>query len=108
MKIMASDIALYSGLALTFINIYLGGKKVKDEANAPEKEQNERITELEVQVKELRNMLGNDNRRIENLEAGGRVLLRSLGALLSHGIDGNNIEEMRVVREELNDYLIQR
>ena len=50
----------------------------------------------------------NDNKRIENLEEGGRVLLKSLGALLSHGIDGNNVDEMKLAREELNEYLIGR
>ena len=53
-------------------------------------------------------MFSNDNDRIEGIERGNRVTQRALLALLSHGIDGNEIDAMSKAKEELENYLIQR
>jgi hypothetical protein len=42
------------------------------------------------------------------LEEGVKVLLKSMGALLSHSIDGNNMDEMKEARDDLNSYLISK
>lgn len=34
--------------------------------------------------------------------------IKSYGTRVFHGIDGNNIQEMKIAREELNEYLIER
>lgn len=99
---------LWIGLVLTILNIIDRISLMKDRATAPHKEHEQRISYLENEVREIKSALSDDNERIVNLEKGGRVLLKSMGALLNHGIDGNNIEEMRVCREEVNDYLIGR
>lgn len=101
-------VVLWIGLALTTLNIIDRIFLIKDRASAPHKEHEQRLNCLEEEVRGIKAKLSNNNERIENLEKGGRVLLKSMGALLNHGIDGNNIEEMRVCREEVNDYLIGR
>jgi hypothetical protein len=108
MKITPQDLVLYFGLILTILNIIDRSSLLKEKAKAPQKEMEIRINALEDKVDRLNTYLSNDNARIENLEEGGRVLLKSLGALLSHGIDGNNVQEMKAAREELNEYLIRR
>ena len=108
MKITPNDTVLYFGLLLTILNIIDRVTLLREKAKAPQKEMEHRLTQLEDKVEKLSTYSTNDNARIENLEEGGRVLLKSLGALLSHGIDGNNIQELKLAREELNEYLIRR
>jgi hypothetical protein len=104
MKITPQDLVLYFGLILTILNIIDRSSLLKEKAKAPQKEMEIRINALEDKVDRLNTYLTSDNARIENLEEGGRVLLKSLGALLSHGIDGNNVQEMKAAKEELNEY----
>lgn len=35
-----------------------------------------------------------------------KIIIKGLQALISHGIDGNNIEKMERVKEELDNYLV--
>lgn len=107
-KITPNDLVLYFGLLLTILNIIDRATLLREKAKSPQKEMEHRLTQLEDKVEKLSTYSTNDNARIENLEEGGRVLLKSLGALLSHGIDGNNVQEMKLAREELNEYLIRR
>ena len=107
-KITPNDLVLYFGLLLTILNIIDRATLLREKAKSPQKEMEHRLTQLEDKVEKLSTYSTNNNARIENLEEGGRVLLKSLGALLSHGIDGNNIQEMKLAREELNEYLIRR
>lgn len=96
------------GLVLTILNIVERIILFKDKAKQPHLQHEQRINALESEVKSIEGKLSDDNSRISDLEMGGRVLLKSMGALLSHGIDGNNTDEMKLAREELNDYLISR
>lgn len=103
-----SDVVLYAGLLLTVLNIIDRIAIIKDKTQAPHQVHEKRITDLELEVSNIKKYLDNDDKRIKSLERGGKVLLRSIGALLSHSIDGNNTDEMKLAREELNEYLIQR
>lgn len=75
-------------------------------AKAPNAKQNERLDELERQVKRHDELFLNDLRRFENMEAGNRIMQKCMLSLLSHGIDGNDIEGMKEARKELQAYLI--
>jgi hypothetical protein len=77
-------------------------------AKAPNAKQDERLTELETWRKEVDGKLSHDHERFENLDNGNRVTQRALLALLDHGIDGNNIEQMQHAKEELQNHLINR
>ena len=52
--------------------------------------------------------LDRDNRRIESLEEGNRVICKALIALLSHEINGNSSDKLQRALEALNEYLIER
>lgn len=108
MKITPQDVVLYSGLALTFLNIIDRIFVYFTKAREPMRLVEQRLENVEKEMDSMKSKLCNDNTRIINLEEGGRVLLTCMGALLSHGIDGNNIEEMKKARKELNDYLINK
>ena len=82
--------------------------KAIEAAKRPNDEQNKRIEALEKWQKEVKSKLDSDHERFENLDKGNRVTQRALLALLDHGIDGNNIEQMQHAKEELQNHLIDR
>ena len=74
----------------------------------PNKLQNERLDKHEEWLKKHDAMLDNDNKRLKSLEESNNLILEGLFALLSHGIDGNDVEDMKKAKKNLNDYLIHR
>lgn len=77
-------------------------------ARAPNAHQNERLDALEEWQREVDRKLTHDNDRLAEIEKGDRATQRALLALLDHGIDGNNIEQMQHAKEELQNHLINR
>ena len=73
---------------------------------APDAAQNSRLDALEGDMILVKQYLTNDKKAIENLSEGDKVAKRALLALLGHGIDGNNIDEMAECKKELQNYLI--
>ena len=82
--------------------------KAVQHAKAPNIQQDERIAALEQWREEVKGTLERDHDRFESLDSGNRVTQRALLALLDHGIDGNNIEQMQHAKEELQNHLINR
>lgn len=90
-------------------------QKISEMVKKPEKDQNERITILEGQIKDIKSeqlkfleFFANDKARIDSITEGNAVMQKALLALLSNAIDGNNINEMKDARNELQEYLIER
>lgn len=77
-------------------------------AKAPNKEQNARLDALEEWKKSVDRKLEADKKHFEAVDAGTRVSQLALLALLDHGIDGNNIDQMQHAKEELQQHLINR
>lgn len=77
-------------------------------AKAPNARQDERLEALEHHVEEIDRFLEQDKRHLDALDDGNRVTQRALLALLSHGIDGNNVEQMEKARAALEEHLINR
>lgn len=75
--------------------------KVVQAAKAPNDTQNQRLDALEAWKEKVDIKLQNDH-------DSNRVTQRALLALLDHGIDGNNIEQMQHAKEELQNHLINR
>lgn len=80
--------------------------KVIQKAKEPEQSQNERITILEGEVTELKKFLDNDNKRLKTLEEGNRVTQQAILALLSHALNGNDIDGLKRAKTKLENYLI--
>ncbi len=72
--------------------------------HAPDAAQDDRLAKLEGKVAKLEN----DKKRLDALAEGDKMTTRSLLALLAHGIDGNNVTQMKDAKKELEDYLIDR
>ena len=66
-----------------------------------------RMSEKEWEA-EVDRKLGEDNKRILNLEAGNKALCKGILALLSHEINGNSIDKLTKAHEELTSYLVDR
>ena len=75
---------------------------------APNDHRNERLDLLEDRMEKVESKLSNDDDRLRDIEKGDRATQRALLALLDHGIDGNNIEQMQHAKEELQNHLINR
>lgn len=77
-------------------------------AKAPNKLQDDRLDAHEEWLKRHDELLTKDKGRLENIEAGERITQKAILALLSHGIDGNDIEGMRKAKAELQEFLIEK
>ena len=75
-------------------------------AKAPETAQNKRITELEDRVKKVEDKLESDKKQIAVIREGNHVLTKGMFALLEHGINGNNIDQMKDAKHDVEEYLI--
>ncbi len=75
-------------------------------AKAPENQQNTRIAELEKAVGKIEGKLSKDKERLDDADVANRVQQEALLALLGHGINGNNLEQMQAAKEHLQNYLI--
>ena len=82
--------------------------KLVQAIKAPNEEQDKRISDLEKHMEEVDGYLANDRKRLDSIDGDTRVTQRALLALLDHGIDGNNIEQMQHAKEELQNSLISK
>lgn len=77
-------------------------------AKAPNDRQDERLEALEAWMGSVDRKLEQDKNRLDAFEEGNRATQQALLALLDHGIDGNNIDQMQSAKKKLQDYLINR
>lgn len=75
---------------------------------APNAEQDRQIAEILEWRKGVDAKLDNDNRRINKQADSDRITQRAMLALLSHGIDGNHIDQMVKARDALQEHLINQ
>lgn len=77
-------------------------------AKAPNDAQNERLADHEERIKNMEAQLNHGNDRFESIDASNRITQRAILALLDHGIDGNNTDQMKAAKEELQRHLIDK
>lgn len=77
-------------------------------AKSPDNERDKRIEELSLSVAKHAELLAIDKKRLDTLETNNRVVMRALLALLSHGIDGNDIQAMQASKLEITTLLINK
>lgn len=75
---------------------------------APEENQNKRLSDVEAELERHRGFLARDKDRLDAIEEGNRVSMRAQLALLSHSLDGNDVEALKESKKELQEYLIKR
>lgn len=95
------------------------GMKIYSHFKKPNRKQDEEISRLWKAVntmkddnkkmrEEFLSFFKNDKERLDAIEIGNRVTQQALLALLSHGIDGNDIDSMRKAKADLEHYLISK
>lgn len=72
---------------------------------SPENVQNERITKLEVRINNLYTEIEKKDARVKLLEEGNVVIQRSLLALMSHAINGDDTDKLKTAKDDLEKYL---
>ena len=82
--------------------------KAVQAAKAPNAKQDDRIAKLEKRLDEVDKRLARGGEHFDAIDASNRVTQLALLALLDHGIDGNNIDQMQHAKEELQTHLINR
>lgn len=82
--------------------------KVVKHAQAPNAKQDARLKDLEDRMGDVEKKLEKDRQHFDSIDASNRVTQVALLALLDHGIDGNNIDQMQHAKEELQTHLINR
>ena len=75
-------------------------------AKAPETAQNKKISDMEIRLKKVEDKLEQDKKRIDDANNCNHVLTKGMLALLDHGINGNNIDQMKDARHDVETYLI--
>lgn len=95
----ASAIVLLSNAAEKII------KAVKA-AKAPEEKQNADIEDIKDRLTKVEAKLSSDDQRIKDAKECNHVLTKGMLALLDHGINGNNVNQMKAARQDVEAYLI--
>lgn len=80
--------------------------KVVRAAKAPERQQNNEIGEIKKRLDKVEQKLDNDKVQIADAKECNHVLTKGMLALLEHGINGNNIDQMRDAKNGVEAYLI--
>lgn len=74
----------------------------------PNEIQNEQINANKTAIADHAKMLANDKKAIDAMQEEYRILCQGMLALLAHGIDGNNIKQMKEAEEALKKHLIYK
>lgn len=103
-----SALITLSAAAVIIINAI---KKLKE----PENAQNHKIQDLEERMNKFEDRLtkheeyfNNDNKRLLAIEEGNRVTQKALLALMSHAINGNDVDKLKEAENSLREYLINK
>ena len=96
---VASAIVLLSNAAEKVI------KAVKA-AKAPEHQQNKEIKDIKARLEKIERDIAKDEKQLNDTRECNHVITKGVLALLDHGINGNNIDQMKEARQDVNQYLI--
>lgn len=80
--------------------------KAAKAAKAPENAQNQKIAEIEARLDNLEREILRDEKQLKDARECNHVITKGVLALLDHGINGNNIDQMKDARQDVEAYLI--
>ena len=98
-------------VASAIVLLYNAGKAVagiRQAAKAPNEQLNQKLDALDSRLTEVEKKQVKASKHFDDIDASNRVTQVALLALLDHGIDGNNIDQMQHAKEELQTHLINR
>ena len=103
-----SDVLWFCGAVCTIAAAIAVFYKAVAKAQEPEHIQNQRLDELEKTVDKFAEYLDRDNKRLNAVDEGNRVTQQALLALMSHAINGNDIDKLSRAKDDLESYLINK
>lgn len=90
------------------INAFKKLKEPENVQNQKLKEMDERMKTFEDRLKKHEEYFNNDNKRLLAIEEGNRVTQKAILALMSHAINGNDIDKLKEAENSLREYLINK
>ena len=105
---IAGGLMAFAGAVVTIGSAAEKITKVFRAAKAPNDRQEQRIFALEEWREDVDSKLSSDKAQLDSIESGLRASYQAQLALLDHGIDGNNIEQMQHAKADLQKHLINR
>lgn len=96
---VASAIVLLSNAAEKIVKAFRAAK-------APEQKQNKEIEEIKTRLDKVEREMLKDEKQLKDARECNHVITKGVLALLDHGINGNNIDQMKEARQDVNQYLI--
>lgn len=75
--------------------------KIWKEIKKPTDDKNKMLLEHEKK-------LANDDKRLQEIEATDKLILQSLLVIINHDITGNGINQLKEVRDDIQEYLINK
>lgn len=103
------------GALITVSSVLTVMMKFFDWKNRPNQRQDERIAatekrllEHEEKLKLYEEFFMRDKARLDDIDKSNKVTQRALLALLSHAINGNDVDALHKAKDELQDYLTQK
>ena len=118
---MNVDISALNTFVLTLLSIINIAVLLIRTAQAPNKERDEKISDLTQKMDDLEKKINNkfkeyDENITDNVDdinkvrdtmlSSTEVIMRSLQALTLHALDNNHIDQLKKSQEELNEYLL--
>ena len=76
--------------------------------NAPNVEQDRRLDALEARCDKYDRFFDSDKQRLTDLEQSLSVLMQSQFALMSHAINGNDVDKLKKAQNDMLEYLTKR
>lgn len=95
--ITLNDFLYICGIIATVWGAYKIIKEVKKPSN-----------DLKETVKKHEEYLKKDRTEIEEIKEGNKVICKSIMTMINHELSGNDISNMRKMRDELQEYLIDK
>lgn len=101
-------IAVIGGASTWVVKLITAIKKPETKQDEKIAALEKRVGELETKIKDHETFFKNDSTALENLQDGMKILLQGNLALMSHAINGNDIEGLKKEQEKLQQYLLER
>ena len=92
-------VSTIAGAVEKFVKMWRAAKAPEQKQNAEIEKINERLTKIEEQLKR-------EDQKIADSQQCNHVLTEGMLALLEHGINGNNVKQMREAKQGIEAYLI--
>ena len=100
-------LAIFGGI-IVVLNLWTNIETRIKLLKAPQSSLEERITLIEHKLIDYDSRFARDKSRLDSIEEGNKVTQKALLALLTHAIDGDNEEQLKRAKNDLEEYLLNR